>query len=309
MSSSAEEIYQKLLDSGFSEQQLEKEINKKAEEYGGFMTKQGILFIIAREYGINIKSPEIDPSFYEVVENGIDYDEFTINIAEVKEGMFSIVLFGKIRSIVPPHEFERKDGTKGVVGSCVIGDSSGEIKVVLWDDKARGMKSETFKEGEIVHILADYSKLNREGDIEVHVGKKGKIILAPDDIDPQTKSQLEKITYTGSKDDSYKSSNTFSIDTLINTYSFIKKIQGMVNIEEFKEITKKDGEKTFLLKLVLSDESGSVRVNIWGMNAVDTLKFIEENCSIRLRNVAVKNNTFTNEKELSFTRKSSLEVL
>ncbi|MFX1286912.1 MAG: hypothetical protein ACFFB5_24980 [Promethearchaeota archaeon] len=96
MSASLEDIYQKLLESGFSEQQLEKEINKKAEEYGGFMIKQGILFIIAREYGINIKSPEIDPSFYEVVENGIDYDEFTVNIAEVKEGMVSIVLFGKV---------------------------------------------------------------------------------------------------------------------------------------------------------------------------------------------------------------------
>lgn len=309
MSASVEEIYQKLLESGFSEQQLEKEINKKAEEYSGFMTKQGILFIIAREYGINIKSPEIDSSFYEVVENGIDYDEFTIKIAEVKEGMVSIVLFGKVLSIVPPHEFERKDGSKGIVGSCVIGDGSGEIKIVLWDDKARGMKSETFKAGEIVRVLADYSKLNREGDIEVHVGKKGKIILAPEDIDPQTKRRLEKITYAGTKNTIHESSATFSIDTLINTYSFIQKIQGTVNIEEFKEIVKKDGEKTFLLKLVLSDESGAVRVNIWGMNAVNTLKLIEEDCSIRLRNVAVKNNTFTNEKELSFTRKSTLEVL
>lgn len=309
MSASLEEIYQRLLESGFSEQQLEEEIKKKAEEYGGFMTKQGILFIIAREYGINIKSPEIDPALYEVVENGIDYDEFTINIAEVKEGMVSIVLFGKVLSIMPSHEFQRKDGTKGLVGSCVIGDGSGEIKVVLWDDKARGIKSETFKMGEIVRVLADYSKLNREGNIEVHVGKKGKIILAPEDIDPQTRNRLEKITYIESKDNSHNSSTIFSIDTLINTFSFIKKIQGIVNIEEFKEIIKKDGEKTFLLKLVLSDESGSVRVNIWGTNAVETLKLIEEDCSIRLRNVVVKNNTFTNEKELSFTRKSSLEVV
>jgi len=309
MSSSVEELYQKLLESGFSEQELDRQINKKAKEYGGFMTKQGILFIIAREYGINIKSPEIDPAFYEVVDDGIDYNEFTIKIAKVREGMVSIVLLGKILNIVAPHEFKRKDGSIGVVGSCIIGDSSGEIKVVLWDNKAIGMKSESLKEGEIVRVLADYSILNQKGVLEVHLGRKGKIILTPEDINSQTRNQLEKITYSSSKNDIHKPSNTLLIDSLINKYSYIKKIQGMIHIEEFKEIIKKDGEKTFLLKLILSDESGFVRVNIWGMNAVDTLKLVEETCSVQLRNMAVKRNTFTNEKELCFTRNSSLEVL
>jgi len=36
MSSSAEEIYQKLLESGFSEQQLEKEINKNPRKPSSF---------------------------------------------------------------------------------------------------------------------------------------------------------------------------------------------------------------------------------------------------------------------------------
>ena len=63
---------------------------------------------------------------------------------------------------------------------------------------------------------------------------------------------------------------------LIAEQSFLRKIQGAVKIIEFKEITKKDGDKIFLLKLMLSDESGAVPVNIWGMNAVETLKMIED---------------------------------
>jgi len=92
-------------------------------------------------------------------------------------------------------------------------------------------------------------------------------------------------------------------------YSFIKRIQGLVHIEEFKELTKKDGERTFLLKLILRDDSGSVRVNIWGISAVETLKIIEEGFHIRIRNVVAKKNDLTNEKELFFTKSSFVEVI
>ena len=65
MSISVEELYQKLLDSGISEAELEKRVRNKASEYGGFMSKQGILFLIAKEKGIYIQSPHEDDQFYQ----------------------------------------------------------------------------------------------------------------------------------------------------------------------------------------------------------------------------------------------------
>jgi len=65
----------------------------------------------------------------------------------------------------------------------------------------------------------------------------------------------------------------------------------------------------FLLKLILTDDSGSVCVNIWGMNAVETLKLIEEGDYILVKNLSVKFNSYTSEKELSFTKNSTLEVV
>jgi len=58
MSTSVDELYQKLLDLGLSEEELERKVKNKVEEYGGFMSKQGVLFIIARENGLDLKSPE-----------------------------------------------------------------------------------------------------------------------------------------------------------------------------------------------------------------------------------------------------------
>jgi len=304
MSSSIEEIYQKLLEHGFSEKELEKEIHKKAKEYGGFMSKQGILFIIAKEYGMNIYSPEIETELYQEGEEDINYDEFTLPISNLKEGMENIVLLGKILKCFSPKEFLRKDNTIGVVSSCIIGDNSGEIKVIMWDEKATVMNNNSFKEGELVRVLGDYTKINRDRNLEVHLGKKGKMILAPEDINSKVKKKLEKITYKKKEFNKH-----FSINSLINKYSFIQKLKGQVHIKEFKEISKKDGEKMFLLKLILTDDSGSVCVNIWGMNAVETLKLIEEGDYILVKNLSVKFNSYTSEKELSFTKNSTLEVV
>lgn len=317
MSASIEEIYDKILEKGLSEEELEQVIEKKAKEYGGFMTKKGILYIIAKEYGIDVQAPEDDQEYTKAFQQEVDYDEFKISIAEVKEGMQTIVLVGKITKLYDPREFSRKDGSIGVVASCYIGDETGEIKIVAWNDKALALKSNAIQQGQIVRIIGDYAKRGRDEKLEVNVGKKGKIILAPTDLNGESKKHLEQVDIASApksfsqeqKEQRIISKNSMSIDTLVNTYSFIKTIQGQVHIDEFKEVTKKDGDKIFLLKLNLSDESGSVMVTIWGDTAVETAKLLEDGVHIRLKNVSCKMNTYTNQKELSFTRSSTMQVL
>ena len=70
---------------------------------------------------------------------------------------------------------------------------------------------------------------------------------------------------------------------MLNKEGFVNKISGVVSeIEEFKELTLKNGEKSFLLKFILSDNDTSVRVVVWGMNAVNCLKMINEGDIIEL---------------------------
>ncbi len=303
MSSSMEDLYQKLLASGISEQQLEQELERKIKEFGGFMTRQGILFIIAKEHGIN----PYNDDFYKELDEMIDYDEFFIPIAEVKEHMTNIVLLGKIISFVRPYEFTRKDSSVGKVSSFNVADWTGIIKVVLWDENVQIVENGFFKEGELVRIIGGYSKTGVNNSIEIHIGKKGRIILAPRDVSKKLRSQLdmidEKVTPLEQK------SPKFLIKDLVDEYSFIRKLQGKVEIKEFKEITKKSGDKTFLLRILVSDESGTVYVNIWGIEAIESLKLIEDDCSISITNLGLKRNRYTQEKELIFTKKSTIMIL
>ena len=309
MSISVDELYQKLLESGISEAELEKQVQNKESEFGGFMSKQGILFIIAKENGIYIQSPEISEQLYEEFEEEIDYDEFSIHLSEIKDEMRNIVLLGKILQIFETRDFTRKDGTGGKVSSFLFGDNSETVKVVLWGDKADFSKNEYFRVNELIRIIGAYCKKGKDNNLEVHLGKRGKIILSPEIPNKNLRLRLDSIKVKSQNGREIKSKSTSKIKDLVESFKYIKTIQGQIKIEEFKEINKKSGEKTFLLKILLSDDSATIRVLIWGMFAIECLKIITEYDTVVISNVAVKENDYTREKELIFTKNSTLQIV
>ncbi len=308
MSDSVEELYQKLLASGFTEVELEKQVKNKAKEFGGFMSEQGILFVIAKENGIYLQSSDINEQLYKEFEEEIDYDDFTIDISEIKEDMTIIVLLGKILQVYETREFTRKDGTPGIVGSFLLGDISQTIKVILWDDKVDITKNEFFRKNELIRIIGGYCRMGRDSNLEVHLGKKGRIVLSPQNVSKNAERKLNNLEYDQNQIDSPQKL-TSKIKDLIERYKYIKIIQGLIQIEEFKEVNTKSGEKTFLLKVILSDESKEIRVIIWGMNAIECLKVLSNGDFVEITNLAVKQNTYTDEKELLFTKHSVFRIV
>jgi len=305
---SIDDLYQKLLESGFSEEELERQVQSKEKEFGGFMSKQGILFIIAKENGIYLQSPDIDEQFYKEFEEEIDYNEFKMQVSEVKEGMSNIVLIGKILQIYETHEFTRKDGTPGIVGSFLLGDISQVIKLILWDDKVKITKNKFFRKNELIRIIGGYCRKGRDSSLEVHLGRKSRIVLSPKNVSKNVKKRLNNLEYDQNQIDSPQK-HTSKIKDLIERYNYIKNVQGLIQIEEFKEVNTKTSEKTFLLKVILSDESKAIRVIIWGMNAIECLKILSNGDFVEITNLAVKKNIYIDEKELLFTKHSVLRIL
>jgi replication factor A1 len=303
VSTSIEELYQKLLDSGMSEDQLEQELERRIKEFGGFMSRQGVLFIIAKERGVNT----YNDAFYKELDETIDYDEFSITISEIKEQMSNIVLVGKVVSFSGPREFVKKDSSVGKVSSLILADWSGSVKVVLWEDIAGEVTREQFREGCIIRVIGGYSKLGANNSLEVHLGKRGRIVISPQDLSNTIAIKLENVKESSLTEVPLTSRGT--LKELIDSHSFIKRLQGEVHIEEFKEITKKNGDKTFLLRLLISDDSVTVPMSIWGMFAIDGLKLLEEGSTCVITCVSVKEDSYAKNKELLFTNKSSIRVI
>ncbi len=307
MSDSVDELYQQLLALGMSEEELEKKVKNKVEEYDSFMSKQGVLFIIARENGLKLKSPEIDYYLYDELEEEIDYDEFTIDISDLKEGMTNIVLLGKILSLQKVREFVRKDQSVGKVCSFLLGDSMETVKIILWDERAEIVNQEYFKQNELVRIVGGYAKLGQNETIEVHLGKKGTLILSPD-VSGKKLKQLEAVSIKESE--VYSPKNTLKpLSQALEQNKYISVVKGTVLIEEFKELKLKSGDKSFLLTILLESEGTTIRVKAWGMKAVECLKVINDGDFVSITNLAVKENEYSLEKELSFTKNSSVLLL
>lgn len=302
-----EEIYQALLNAGISEDEINQQIKEKESDFQGFMTKQAILYLIAKDYGINVDSTEDIEILKHITEEIIDYNDFTIPISEVTENMRNVVITGRILTFSEINSFIRKDGTLGTVGSFQICDKSECIKIVLWNDQTKILENENFQKGEIVQVIAGYSKLGINNKIEIHLSRQGKIVLAPKganlpELEKHEQKNLSEIKKTNQN-------SNFKIEELHKKQGFIRLVQGIVRIDEFKELTLKNGEKSFLLKLILSDETASIRINIWGMNAVNCMKIIDDGDGVRVSNVLLKENSYSNEKELNFTKRSRLQVI
>ena len=303
-----DELYDTLMNAGLSEDEIEKQILQKAEDFQGFITKKGILFLIAKEMGLSIQSSEIEPELYEEFEEDIDYDEFTIKISEVQENMSNIVLLGRIQKNLGIRHFNRKDGTPGVVGSFLLNDGTKSIKIVLWSDHVKVMESEYFKINEIVRIIGAYSKMGINKLLEIHLGKKGKILLSPKNINPGKIPQIRP-NLIESVPKMNNNPNKI-IQKIQNLNGFIKNVEGVItNIDEFKEIDKKNGEKSFLLKLIISDETSSIKLILWDMKAIECLRLINVGDYILLSNVLIKTNSYTGEKEITFTQYSRLKKI
>lgn len=79
---------------------------------------------------------------------------------------------GTVKKINAVHDFTRKDGSTGKVGSFQLSDTTGKIKVVLWDQKTSILSNNNFKAGCSINIKNAYCKLNSyygKQEIEIHV--------------------------------------------------------------------------------------------------------------------------------------------
>jgi len=94
-------------------------------------------------------------------------------ISELKEGDNNVKMVGRVINIYDPNEFQRGDGTKGIVRTVEIADGTGVIRASFWDEK-----TETpLNVGDAIKI--ENPRVNsREDKIEISVGRNTNITNA-----------------------------------------------------------------------------------------------------------------------------------
>ncbi len=144
---------------GISKEELDTRIKQKMDQLSGLISKEGAAHIVANELGIKL----------------FDATGGKMKIAKILGGMRDIETVGKVTRKFEIREFQGKMGP-GKVGSFIMGDSSGQIRVVLWNDMASMMTK--IEEGNILKLIGGYARQNQDRK-ELHLNAKSRIMINP----------------------------------------------------------------------------------------------------------------------------------
>lgn len=89
-------------------------------------------------------------------------------IADVKEGMGSLHVVARIVTAYPPRAY-----SGGTMASLIVGDESGTMRVVLWNETSDQVDG--LSRGDAVELTNAYAKSNFNDEVELHLGRYGKI--------------------------------------------------------------------------------------------------------------------------------------
>ena len=96
-------------------------------------------------------------------------------IGEISEKDLLVNIVGTVVSASTPSGFTRSDGTSGQIASLQVGDETGKIRVVLWNEKAEA--ADGISENMVVDVSHGRVRRGQTGDIEVHLSQSSELRL------------------------------------------------------------------------------------------------------------------------------------
>lgn len=144
---------------GLSDGEIEERIKAKMSQLSGLVSREGAAHIVANELGVKV----------------IGKTTGRLKIKEVLSGMRDIEIVAKILNVYEVRQFVKQEGL-GQVGSFVVGDESGSLRVVCWGNQANILKD--LKSDDVVKVQNGYVRDNN-GRLEVHVNDRSRIVVNP----------------------------------------------------------------------------------------------------------------------------------
>jgi len=256
----AEAYINKIIEStGLTRKEIQNMVEDKKKELKGLISEEGALFVIARELGVDVKD-----------ENKDLMKDIDIFISDITYNMKNINITGRIKEIYNVNKFNKADGGIGYVGSFLLHDKTGDIRIVLWDDQINIFNEVNFQQNEMVKIVNGIARKGKFEDKEIHVGRFGKVILSPDDVDYKKYPKIK-----------YELININDVNLNLKSIPLEGKI---IQLSPIKEFTRKNGESGKVGSLSLLDSTGSIRITFWN-DDTEKLEALKMNDVISISNL------------------------
>jgi replication factor A1 len=205
------------------------------------------------------------------------------NISDLSVEMRDVDIEGKVVTAYDVKTFTRKDGAEGQLRNVVIADQTSKIRVTFWGEDVE--KVADVQEGDVIRILHGYVKEGYRGGLEYQVGRKGEIMLNPEDSDLkqldlsdvafETVATKASRVLIGEIDEASEGKNVeicgIIVDMGQNRVFYeacptcnkkLEAVDGGYNCKSCGEVEKP--EPRMLYKITIDDGSGSIRATLFG---------------------------------------------
>ena len=188
-----------------------------------------------------------------------------------KSSLFSF--FGKVIARNPPREFERPGGEKGLVTSLILGDETGQVRAILWDEKAAA--GQEIEVGEVIEVIGRHPN-RTPSEITVMAMRQAMVeIVGSSEVDPELAPPKRT-------------------DVAVKVLA----------VGEPRMVPRRDGSENTMRDLIAGNADGITRMACW---LPELPGGIEEGRTIRIRGVLAK--VRRGGRELSIDEKSEVEIL
>ncbi|MDR2202737.1 MAG: hypothetical protein LBE76_00200 [Nitrososphaerota archaeon] len=230
--------------SELSEQQIQEMLVCERERSGGLIGDETLLRLIAAMHGVEVSS---QAEFSRILSSG-----------RLVSGLNDVSVEGKIVAVFFVRSFGGGGEKSGKFANLAIVDDDSILRVVLWNNKAEVVERGELRIGQVVKFLHGYTREDQFGNIELHLGVKGKIEIN------------EGLLVS---DGSYFGVEKFAskICDISDTFSNVHLVGVVKEVFESKTFTKGDNTEGKFMRFALSDGSADISVVIWN-GKVDVLE-------------------------------------
>ncbi len=167
----------------------------------------------------------------------------TYTVEDLSLGLSNVNLLGRVLDTDSVRTFDRDDGSEGKVANLTLGDSTGRVRVTLWDEMADSV--DDLEAGTTVEVVDGYVR-ERDGDLELHVGNRGAL----EEVDEEVEYVPESTPIDG-----------LEIGQTVD-------IAGVVRSSDPKRtFDRDDGSEGQVRNVRVQDATGDIRVALWGEKA------------------------------------------
>jgi len=243
--SSTEDVIKRILavKPNLTREAVERLIQEEKAKAAGLLTDEAAAHLVASNLGMDGAGERI---------------EAKLKIGALTSGLNDVSLTGRVLHVFPPRTFQRADGRQGKVLRMLIGDATGIVAVVFWDDKADHIIASKVVRNKIIRVLHGYSRERQgTGEVEINVGNRGSVYMEPlDAVD----AEFPKM------DSFFKTPGQVSSTGAVNVEGVI---MGRSPTSTF---TRKDGTEGKVIRLSLEEGGRQITAVLWDEKVEEAVK-------------------------------------